>query len=126
MTKEEALKIWDDIYEKELWVQDCYGTWIYRNDYGEYETMRKRPGGKGVLYNYGWELDHIRPKNNFENEEDADFYNNYEPVHYKNNRKKSDKLEFVIHNKKYKVVECNLCRENGLLGYGIEDVASNN
>ncbi len=44
MTKQMALKLWDDIFDKALWAQDCYGTWVYRNDYGDHETTRKRPG----------------------------------------------------------------------------------
>ena len=78
MEKEEALALWDVIYGKNNgWQIDCFGTWMYRNDYGDIETMRKRPGGDGKNYSYGWEIDHIRPKSNFKNESDANFYNNY-------------------------------------------------
>lgn len=74
MTKQMALKLWDDIFDKALWAQDCYGTWVYRNDYGDHETTRKRPGGSEKKYNYGWEVDHIKPKSSFKDESDADLF----------------------------------------------------
>lgn len=123
MNKEEAIKIWDDIYENSLWVQDCFGTWIYKYDYADYETFRKRPGGSDKKFNYAWEVDHIRPQSDFKSNENPDFYNNYELMHYQNNRKKGNNLEFQINNRDYKIVECEICREHGTLGYGIEDVA---
>ena len=121
MTREEALKIWEDIYGREKWAQDCFGTWMYKDDYGDYDKYRIRPNGTGQKYQYGWEIDHIRPRSDFKIETEADFLNNYEPVHYMNNRKKSDEKRFSIRNKQYRIVECDICKKNGVKGYGIEN-----
>ena len=120
MEKEDALKFWDSLFGNKKWAIDCYGTWICREDYGDTTTLRT--GSDGKRYNYGWEIDHIRPKSSYKNENDADFYNNYEPVHWENNREKSNNYpEFYIDSKKYKVVRCSLCNEAGYKGYGIVD-----
>lgn len=119
MTKELAIKIWGDIYGDTLWAQDCFGTWIYKNDYGDTERLRIRPNGTGRKYNYGWEVDHIKPKSKFSDESKADFYNNYEPMHYQNNRKKGDDIVFTINEVEYQVVKCNICEKHQLMGYGI-------
>lgn len=120
MTRDEAIKIWEDVFEDEKWVQDCYGTWMYKEDYGDYETYRKRPN-QSKKYKYGWEIDHIRPKSDFNSEQDSDFPNNYEPIHFVNNREKSDNKEFEIHGRNYKVVPCDICKKHNLEGYGIRD-----
>lgn len=125
MTKEEALEIWDDIYGDELWAQDCFGTWIYRNDYGKYDTYRKRRKGTNKEYNYCWEIDHIMPKSKFVDQEDADFLNNYEIMHHLNNKRKSDNTNFEINGIKYKVVSCEICKKHNLDGYGIENCKTN-
>lgn len=52
--------------------------------------MRVRPGGSSRQYNYGWYVDHIRPKSDFTNKSDSDFWNNCEPMHRSNNSEKSD------------------------------------
>lgn len=121
MDKKKAIEIWDAIFGKNnLWVQDCFGTWMYRNDYGDVDTYRIRPGGNGKKYKYGWEMDHIRPKSSYQNELDANYLNNYEPMHFENNREKSDLYpHFKISNKSYRVVRCDICGDNNLLGYGI-------
>lgn len=123
MEKEKALELWDAIYGKNvLWQSDCFGIYMYRNDYGDTETMRIRPNGDGKKHYYGWEIDHIRPKSDFANEDDANFLNNYEPMHWKNNRLKADDYPyFSIKEKKYSVVKCDICSSNGLRGYGITD-----
>lgn len=123
MEKEKALELWDAIYGKNnLWQTDCFGTYMYRNDYGDTETMRIRPNGDGKRHQYGWEIDHIRPKSNFDDENDANLLNNYEPMHWENNREKADNYPyFFINNKKYFVVKCDICSSNGLRGYGITD-----
>lgn len=127
MEREEALALWDAIYGKNNeWQIDCFGTWMYRNDYGDIETVRKRPGGDGKNHSYGWEIDHIRPKSNFKNESDANLYNNYEPMWWNHNREKADNYpQFTIDDRTYSVVRCDICSKNGLLGYGITDKNGN-
>ena len=121
MDKEKALEIWDALFGKSnLWVQDCFGTWMYRNDYGDVDTYRIRPNGSGRKYKYGWEIDHIRPKSSYQNEFDANFLNNYEPMHFENNRTKADSFpHFVINMQQYRIVRCDICHQNGFNGYGI-------
>lgn len=121
MEKEKALAIWDAIFGKnEKWQTDCFGTWMYRDDYGDTKVERIRPDGDGKKHIYGWEIDHIRPKSDFKDESDADFMNNYEPMQWCNNRDKSDDYpQFVIHGLQYQVVKCDICGSNGLKGYGI-------
>lgn len=123
MEREEALKIWDAIFGNKKWATDCFGTWMYRDDYGNTDKTRNdRPGGTGKSHSYGWEIDHIRPKSNFSNESDADLMNNYEPMHWQNNRNKSDSYpHFDIDGQKYNVVKCEICSGHGLQGYGIVD-----
>ena len=125
--KDLAMKLWSDIFGKDtLWAQDCFGTWMYRDDYGDHEkTRNNRPGGNGKYYTYGWDVDHIKPKSKFKNENDANFYNNLEPLQFINNQTKSDLLEFEINKRKYKVVVCDICKLHGKNGYGILDIASN-
>lgn len=123
MEKEEALKIWDGVFGDKKWATDCFGTWMYRDDYGDTEkTRNNRPGGDGKNHTYGWEIDHIRPKSDFKNESDANFNNNYEPMHWNNNRSKADNYPgFKINDVEYKVVRCDICSNHGLLGYGIKN-----
>lgn len=123
MEKEKALEFWDAIFGmNSYWQVDCFGTWMYRDDYGETEKTRIRPNGDGKKQLYGWEIDHIRPKSSFEDENDSNFLNNYEPMHWNNNREKADKYpHFVVNNRQYCVVKCVICRTNGFAGYGIID-----
>ena len=126
MKREDALELWDAIFGNEQWAVDCFGTWMYREDYGDTETKRLRPNGTGKRFSYGWEVDHIRPKSDFKNESEADFANNYEPVHWNNNREKADNYpQFAIKDKNYKVVRCEICSSNNLVGYGIADEDGN-
>lgn len=127
MEKEEALALWDAIYgENNKWQTDCFGIWMYRDDYGDVNTTRKRPGGDGKNHSYGWEVDHIRPKSDFKNESDANINNNYEPMWWGNNRDKTDNYpQFIIDGKSYSVVKCDICSKHGLLGYGIADKSGN-
>ncbi|HOI85727.1 MAG TPA: hypothetical protein PLP48_06565 [Acholeplasmataceae bacterium] len=122
-----ARKLWNDIYgANTLWASDCFGTWIYRDDHGDYETQRVRPNGTGIAYNYGWDVDHIRPKADFNNPNDADFWNNYEPMHRQNNESKTDNFPyFEVKKRQYLVVKCNICSSHNLQGYGIIDVQTN-
>ena len=121
INRELALKIWKDIFGEKKWAQDCFGTWMFRDDYGDRDKIRNdRPNGSGKFFTYGWEIDHIRPKSDFKDNENSDFLNNFEPMHYQNNQAKADKLNFVINNVSYSVVECSICKSNGKKGYGIK------
>ena len=126
INKDVAMKLWKDIFGDTLWVTDCFGTWIYRDDYGKTDVVRNnRPGGTGKSYNYGWSVDHIKPVSEFNNENEATFWNNLEPIHISNNSAKGDKLTFNINGVKYQVVKCDICKKNGQNGYGIMNVATN-
>lgn len=121
MERADALKIWDAIYgANTLWAIDCFGTWMYREDYGETKLTRVKPNTDGNKHSFGWEIDHIRPKSSFADEKNADFLNNYEPMQWQNNRDKADSYpHFIIDNEQYRVVKCNICSSNGFHGYGI-------
>ncbi len=121
-----AMKLWDDVYGSKMWAQDCFGTWIYRDDHGVYDKERVRPDGDGKRHVYGWDVDHIRPKADFSSPNDADFWNNYEPMHRQNNEMKSDNFpHFELGNRKYKVIKCDICSNHSLQGYGIIDIQTN-
>lgn len=123
--KKIAMKLWKDVFGNSLWAVDCYGTWMYRDDYGKTNIKRNnRPNGTGDSYTYGWTVDHIRPVNKFESEEKATFWNNLEPIHYSNNAAKGDKISFNINGVDYQVVRCEICKSNHQLGYGIKNVAT--
>lgn len=125
INKDLAMKLWTSMYGKNEWQLDCYGTWMNKNDYGELSKKRIRPNGDGKHHNYGWEIDHIRPKSNFRDENESNIYNNFEIVHYENNREKADNYPvFSIGNKRYKVICCQNCSSNNILGYGIMDINS--
>ena len=111
-----AMKLWRDVYGNVLWATDCFGTYIYRDDYGEYEKKRLRPNGTGKYFNYGWDVDHIRPKDSYSNENNATFMNNLQPLHHNNNLEKSNGYPtFTIDGKRYNIVS------DGHGGYGITD-----
>lgn len=126
MEREEALKLWDIIFGKDIkWARDCFDTWMYREDYGDIEKKRVRPGNTKE-YKYGWEIDHIRPKSDFGENADSDLFNNYEIMQWSNNRTKADDYpQFSIEDEQYKVVKCDICEKQGLKGYGIVDSRGN-
>ncbi len=126
MEKDKALMLWDEFFGKDVkWAQDCFGTWIYRDDYGDTKKKRVRPGNT-TEYEYGWEVDHIRPKCDFGENADPDLFNNYEIMHWRNNRAKGDNYpQFTIDDKEYKVIKCDICGQNNLKGYGIVDSNEN-
>lgn len=109
-----ALNIWDDFFGAETKsVKDPYGTLIMRDLYGIDDIC-------------GWELDHIRPKNSFTNEKDADFMNNLEPTSSQNNLEKSDNYpNFKVKEHEYSIVKCDICSRNNAKGYGIIDEDGN-
>ena len=113
INKNKAVKLWNDVFgENTLWAVDCFGTWIYKEDYGNSERKRKRPNGDGKEYSYCWNVDHIKPIA----EGGKDEWNNYEPMHCNNNFNKGDKISFKINGTPYQTVRCDLSN-----GYGIQN-----
>lgn len=114
-----ALKLWSDVFGNSvLWATDCFGTWIYRDDYNATEITRKRPNGDNKYYNYGWTIDHIMPIS----KGGKDHWNNFEPMHYLNNLAKAGEISFKIHNESFQVVKCDLVPD---YGYGIKNQLTN-
>ena len=120
--KDFALALWDGIFGKDkIWAQDCFGTWMYKYDYGKTGILRQRPGGNGKTYTYGWCIDHIKPQSSFKEKDDSTFLNNLEPMHYVNNNAKSNDEVFTINGITYEICSCDICEKAGLLGYGIKN-----
>ena len=116
ISKELAMKLWNGIYGDKRFVQDCFGTWMCRDAYSNEVVPMKDHQGGSSYYDYSWNVDHIRPKSDFANENEADSLNNFEPMHRLNNLQKSDNYpRFEVNHKKYTVVR----NVNG--GYGIVD-----
>ena len=110
VSKEIALRLWKAAFGDALWVQNCFGAWMYREDYGKRGKLRdNRPGSLGRFYSYGWVVDLILPTDMFQGKAGALFWNNLEPMHYVNAKAKGDRTRFVIGNKKYLVVKCSIC-----------------
>jgi hypothetical protein len=51
--------------------------------------MKKTPGDS-KSYDISWNVDHIRPPSDFDNEHNSNFFNNYEPMQRLNNNQKAD------------------------------------
>lgn len=110
-----AMKLWRDVFgENTIWIRDCFGTWMHRDDYGDTEKVRRRPNGDNVDHVYGWTVDHIMP----EAKGGKDTWNNFEPMHFINNSKKKDDISFKIGDIPYQVIKCDLCPS---YGYGIKN-----
>ena len=60
-------------YDPNIWRKDFAGAWIRRDHYG-------------VESKYGWEIDHLKPSS----KGGSDEISNLNPLHWCNNRKKSD------------------------------------
>lgn len=115
INKENALRLWELIYGSRDLVQDCFGTYMYKYDFGDSATKRVWKND-GKLYNFGWEIDHILPTS----KGGTDDNNNLEPMHWQNNQEKSDKTIFYIQDKQYEIYRCKLTVD-GYKGYGIID-----
>lgn len=114
--KQLAMKLWNDIYGNQRFVLDCFGNWICRDAYSNEPVSMKDHRGSSNYYDYSWNIDHIRPKASYFNEDNADDYNNFELIHRQNNLEKSDDYPyFKVNGKQYHVVK------NGNYGYGITD-----
>jgi len=115
-----ALSIWRAAFGSAEWAQDCFGTWMNVHAYSNEIVSMRRPG-YGCDYDYSWNIDHIRPISSFENENDANFRNNFEPVHRQNNLQKLDNFPgFKINEESYNVV-----KTDNYYGYGIKDSNGN-
>lgn len=66
-------------YDPTRYRRDAYGSWIAWTEYGQRTT-------------YGWEIDHELPKAHFPGA--ANQPANQRALHWKNNRAKSDKIDF--------------------------------
>ena len=111
-----AMKFWSDVFGNARFAQDCFGTWMCRDAYSNEAVSMKDHLGGNKYYDYSWNIDHIRPKASFQNEDNADNLNNFEPMHRQHNLEKSDNYpSFSIQGRQYKIVQNN----NG--GYGIID-----
>ena len=116
ITKEVAIKLWKDVFgDTVVWATDCFGVWIYRDDYGNIDICRKRPNGDGKDYSYGWSIDHIMPVAKGGKDE----WNNFEPMHIQSNSSKSDNTSFRINDVSFQVIKCNL---SPVYGYGIKEL----
>lgn len=120
INKENALRLWDIIYGEKDLAQDCFGTYIYREDFNDYTTKRLWKEDQNHYY-FGWNIDHILPTS----KGGTDDNNNLEIMHFKNNQMKSDKIVFHINEKTYEVYRCKLSVD-GYKGYGIIDKSTGN
>ncbi len=118
--KNTAMQLWNDVFGDKRFVQDCFGTWMCRDAYSNEAVSMQDHNGGSKRYDYSWNVDHIRPKASFQNENDADDWNNLEPMHRQNNLEKSDNYpHFRVGNVQYRVIKDNLG------GYGIVDSRGN-
>jgi len=114
ISKEFAIRFWEAIYGREELVFDCFGTQIYKEDYGN--TTLKRQTAKGESSYYGWTIDHILPIS----KGGDNSLNNLKVMHWLNNKEKSDKTSFIIDDVEYEVYKCKMGID-GYRGYGIQE-----
>ena len=114
ITESDAMKLWKNCFGNVEFAQDCFGTWMCKRGWGNSSYEAIRPGGDGKMHDYSWNVDHIRPKSSYTNEDDSFFFGNYEPMHRLNNEEKGDNFpHFTIGNNRYAIVN------DGYGGYGI-------
>ena len=96
ISRDYAMKLWKKRYGDKKYVRDCFGVWMYVDDYNDLSTKRSRLDN-GKQYNYGWSIDHILPKAKGGKDND----NNLEIMNAKMNIIKSDNLEITFGNGKF-------------------------
>lgn len=112
-----AKKLWSDVFGDEEWAKDPFGRWMHRDAQSNVAVYKNIPGLDGSR-DCSWNIDHIRPISSFKNEDDAESFNNYEPMHRLSNLEKSDDYHyFHVLGKRYKVVAF-----EGWRCYGIVDL----
>lgn len=84
-TEEEKRRIWNKGLEipgfnPKEYRQDFAGAWIQYSAYGNTTSE----------LNFGWEIDHIKP----EAKNGSNYFDNLQPIQWKNNRAKSDSFPF--------------------------------
>ncbi len=92
-----AKQLWRDRYGNEDNVKDFTGRWMYFDDYGKQEKLRKSQGGE--MRDYGWNIHHMLP----EAKGGTDDKNNLEIVHWETNAEASDKTSYTIDGVAYEV-----------------------
>jgi len=114
VNKEEAFKIWEQVYGKEHKVLDCFGVYIIKEDYEDY--MKVRMTEDGNEYSYAWTVVFKKPPmygGKYKN-------SNLQIVHLHYKDIMKDNIEFEIRGKKYII-------ENDEKGYPrIIDTLTNN
>ena len=124
--KENARRLWRAAFGDALWAQDCFGTWMYREDYGKRGELRdNRPGNNdGHFYRYGWVVDLILPIMAFIDKSEALLWDNLEPMNYGNAKAKGKRTDFLIMGKRFLVVKYPVCSSMNQMGYGIMEASS--
>lgn len=119
VNEERAKKLWEDVHGNKEWAKDCFGTWMHRDAWSN-ESVIKRMPGDSKRYDFSWNVDHIRPKSDFDNELDSNFFNNYEPMQRLNNNQKADNYpHFEVGGVRFKVF-----KQEEYYGYGIKNELS--
>ncbi|MCB9498766.1 MAG: hypothetical protein H6687_02625 [Bacillales bacterium] len=122
--RDTAMIFWKKTYGNKKYVMDCFGSWIYKEDYEDYETTRIRPGSDKLAKAYGWDINYIRPESAFKEETDIDLKNNFEPMHFLNIQEKGESYpDFAVASNTYTIIRCDMCSAYGRKGYGISDSA---
>ena len=98
ISKDYALRLWKKRYGGQDYVRDCFGVWIFRDDYNDPSTKRSRLNN-GKMFHYGWAIDHIYPKSQGGNDND----NNLEIMHIETHLLKADSLVILYKHKPYQV-----------------------
>lgn len=101
MPNETARKVWIAYFGNNATANDCFGNLIRYNNYG-------------IEGNGGWELDHIWPKHQ-DNEDGANVYRNIQPLFWKANREKSNDIKGRISNINFFVHKVST-HENKIIG----------
>jgi hypothetical protein len=97
INREEALKIWEQVYGKKEMAEDCFGTKIIKEDYEDYDRVRKADDGNE--YTYAWTV--VFKKPSIYGGKQINFNLQIVHLNYKNIMR--DNIKFEINGKKYMV-----------------------